>query len=531
MASSSYSLRSSTPWGLKIAIVGAGPSGILLAHRLASSKLPLNQIDIYEYRSDPRSDATRRSSGRGAYALGLGIRGQTAIRAVDNELLTAVKRRGLECERFRLHLTSNINIKLRDGKDSSVPSILIYQTDLCSALLDELERRAYYEDVVSLHFDTTIADINLASSTLTLGERDGVDANNVKKGPYDLIVGCDGANSIVRDAIYAYSPPNTFSFTQRQLLPGCFKVARADRMPPLLDPGSVALILPEKKSLGVTAFVEPTIAGGACILFAGRLASTVTESDDKDVDLSSFLFPNPDVSHVQDSASSQPNIATMTKLIIEQFPLLDGMPGLDDIVQQLLSQRTSVATSVKCNTYNSNSDVTPVAICGDAAHATGGVSGQGANSALMDTTVLAECLIQCYVPPSTVSSSVVDEDVSIAKRALLHQSVSAYSKRAVPEGLALYDLSFGNDGKTLPIFRNIQSILSNIVDTLFRGRLGIGKKTLQTLLSSSLTSFVEIRRDRESMYVENFPSDIDFQLYLDRVYSGLVNTTTTASKL
>ena len=83
----------------------------------------------------------------------------------------------------------------------------------------------------------------------------------------------------------------------------------------------------------------------------------------------------------------------MTKLIIEQFPLLDGMPGLDDIVQQLLFQRTSVATSVKCNTYNSNSDVTPVAICGDATHATGGVSGQGANSALMDTTVLAECLI------------------------------------------------------------------------------------------------------------------------------------------
>jgi len=129
------------------------------------------------------------------------------------------------------------------------------------------------------------------------------------------------------------------------------------------------------------------------------LASTVTESDDKDVNLSSILFPNPDVSHVQDSASSQPNIATMTKLIIEQFPLLDGMLGLDDIVQQLLSQRTSVATSVKCNTYNSNSDVTPVAICGDAAHATG-VSGQGANSALMDTTVLAECLIQCYVSPS-----------------------------------------------------------------------------------------------------------------------------------
>ena len=142
----------------------------------------------------------------------------------------------------------------------------------------------------------------------------------------------------------------------------------------------------------------------------------------------------------------------------------------------------------------------------------------------MDTTVLAECLIQCYVPPSTVSTSVVDEDMSIAKRELLHQSVSAYSKRAFPEGLALYIYRSGTMERRC-LFRNIQSILSKIIDTLFRGRLGIGKKTLQTLLSSSLTSFVEIRRDRESMYVENFPSDIDFQLYLDRVYSGLVNTT------
>lgn len=40
----------------------------------------------------------------------------------------------MECERFRLQ-TSNINIKLRDGKYSNVPSILIYQNDLCSDVL------------------------------------------------------------------------------------------------------------------------------------------------------------------------------------------------------------------------------------------------------------------------------------------------------------------------------------------------------------------------------------------------------------
>jgi len=85
--------------------------------------------------------------------------------------------------------------------------------------------------------------------------------------------------------------------------------------------------------------------------------------------------------------------------------------------------------------------------------------------------------------------------------------ISSYSQRAVPEGHALYDLSFGNDGKTLPIFRNIISLLSTSIDALFRGRFGIGKKPLQTLLASSLTSFVDIRRDREKYFVEDFPSD------------------------
>jgi kynurenine 3-monooxygenase len=70
--------------------------------------------------------------------------------------------------------------------------------------------------------------------------------------------------------------------------------------------------------------------------------------------------------------------------------------------------------------------------------------------------------------------------------------MKAYSEKQVPEGWALYDLSFGIDGKTLPMFRNLSSMLSNVVDSIFQGRWGIGKKALQTLLASSLTSFSSI---------------------------------------
>ena len=244
---------------------------------------------------------------------------------------------------------------------------------------------------------------------------------------------------------------------------------------------------------------------------------TKAKSPDVDgaADLGPILFPRPDVV-AEGVAPRSSDVATITKLVVDQFPLLEGTTGLDGVVRQLLTQRTSVADSVKCNIYNSGPGATPAAICGDAAHATGGVSGQGANSALADSAALADCLVQFYAPAVDWG----DDDARSAKRAMLHRSVSSYSQKMVPEGLALYDLSFGNDGKTLPILTNIRLMLSNAVDGLFAGRFGIGKKPLQTLLASSLTSFVDIRRDRKDMYVDDFPSDEAFRLELDRVYSG-----------
>lgn len=526
LVSSSDNEHASDPaWNLKVGIVGAGPSGLLLAHRLLQSKLPLAKIDIYESRSDPR-DLTKTSVGR-AYALGLGVRGRSAIRSVDEQLWSAIKKRGYECERFRLHFNSKFNVKLRDREEGVEPSVLIYQTDLCGALLDELDGRSGGggggANVFEVHFNSNIARVDLASSMISVKSDDIEDdtTNNCERGPYDLIVGCDGANSIVRNALQTYSPPSTFSYTQRKLLPGCFKVARAEKMPPLMDPESVGLLLPESKSLGITAFVEPTVEGGAGVLFAGKLSNNTEEGttsssadgdDGEEVDnLGSILFPPPDSK--EGSRPPLSDLETIKKLITDQFPLLEGTPGMEDMVQQLLSQRTSVADSVKCNIYSSNSDSTATAICGDAAHATGGVSGQGCNSALVDSATLSDCLIQHYQ-----SSNNSTDTVQSAKRAMLHQSVSSYSQKAVPEGHALYDLSFGNDGKTLPIFRNVKAILSNAVDALFGGKFGIGKKSLQALLASSSSPFVDIRREREKYYVEDFPSDEDFRGELDKLY-------------
>lgn len=440
--------------GFKAAIVGGGPSGLLLAHKLLQKGAA---VHVFEGRKDPRSLGDL--EGR-AYALGLGMRARSAIRSVANSLWDAVKARGYESERFTLYLRT-LPVKLRDGSgdESLEPSVLMYQSDLCAALLDDLEHR-HSTGKLSLEFTKKIASCDLKKNTLIL-------ETNEKRGPYDIIVGCDGVNSVVRSSIDEASP--AFS-CEKNALPGEFKVCRVLNEPPKLDPSSVALIVPKAGS--TTAFVEPT-ASGSCILFAGRGGQ-----DD--------VLLNP------------PANLTITALEIERrFPILAGV-DFDDIANQLATQKSGSASSVQCNAYHYRSCA---ALCGDAAHATGGVSGQGVNSAFVDSEVLGDCLAQHF--------NATDRKESLS-RALL-----VYSQRQVPEGKALYDLSFGpNPDGVL----RVKFLVSNVLDTLFKGRHGIGKPPLQTLLTTSVVPFAEVRRERDQFYDGPFPTQATFDYELAKIY-------------
>ena len=453
--------------GLKVAIAGAGPSGLLLAHRLLAAGA--SSVDIFEARNDPRSGGNL--EGR-AYALGVGIRGRTAIRSVDNELWNSVKARGFESERFNLYV-SGIKINLRDtprtkNANDVEPSVLAYQTDLCAALLDELDTRPG-KSRVKIKFQHRITECDLDKKTLLVKSKSSSDTERVG-GNFDLIVGCDGVNSVVRASMQAAS--SAFQ-CEKEKLPGDFKICRLSASPPKLDPTSVALLLPKEGR--TTCFVEPTVNGTSCILFAGR------ESD------------------VDPILNSSSNRTATAEAILSRFPLLEGS-DLDEITSQLETQKKSTASAVKTNIYHYGS---VAAICGDAAHATGGVSGQGVNSALVDSCVLADCLELLFDPGNREDS--------------LHQALLAYSQRQVPEGYALYDLSFGPSPKG--VLKKLGFAFSTARDTLFRGRFGIGQPPLQTLLTTSLRSFSEIRRDRGRFYDEPFPDAASFNQTVANVYS------------
>lgn len=442
---------------LKIAVVGGGPSGLLLAHKLLASGATVN---IYEGRTDPLSLTDL--EGR-AYALGLGMRGRTAIRSVDNALWEAVKARGYESERFTLYLRG-FPIKLRDSAPDGdlEPSVLTYQSDLCSALLDELVKRDHLNGKLSVEFKQKVESCDLEGKLLNLG-------NNVIAGPFDLIVGCDGVNSVVRSSIAAAT--TTFQ-CQKDLLPGDFKACRLETTPEKLDPTSVALIIPNAGS--TTCFVEPT-ATGCCLLFAGPRGG----NDDP--------ILNPPA-----------NLTVTTEALKQRFPLLEGS-DLEEITRQLATQPPSSASSVQCNVYHFGH---VAALCGDAAHATGGVSGQGVNSALVDAMVLAECLDENFDPSNRLAS--------------LQKALLCYSQRQVPEGKALYDLSFGPKPTGV---RKVQFLFQNVLDTLFQGRLGIGRPPLQTVLTTSTKAFSEVRRDRDAFYDEPFLDQGTFDAMLAKIYN------------
>jgi kynurenine 3-monooxygenase len=141
----------------KVAIVGAGASGVLLAHYLLR-RGSRYQVDLYDRLSDPR--IIEFSNAR-TFPISLTERGMKALGRIAG-LETAVRAIGLEMSGTIFH-QQNGKTRVKSRKK---PLVTLDRTNLVITLLNELTEQ-YDNSRLNLHFDRACTTVDFAAKTIT----------------------------------------------------------------------------------------------------------------------------------------------------------------------------------------------------------------------------------------------------------------------------------------------------------------------------------------------------------------------------
>lgn len=328
--------------GARVAIVGGGPAGSLLALALAQRGY---EVDVYERRADVRRQIT--DAGR-SINLGLSKRGMQALKMVG--LLDQVLQRAVTMRGRVIHALDGIVRFQPYGKSSHEVLHSIDRNELNCMLLEEAEKYSS----VKLHFEHRLVRVNKEHHELEFEA-----AGQALKISPAWIIAADGA----------------FSTTRRELQHG----ERAEYHQEFLEWGYKELTLP-----------------------AGHDGASQVELDALHVWPRSHCLivshPNRNGSHTltlflpfegEDSFATARTPAEVEALFAKYFP--DLIPLLPDLVEQWM--RHSPANLVTTRTAPWAFGDWAVLV-GDACHAVYPFYGQGMNSAFEDCSVLMQMLDQ-----------------------------------------------------------------------------------------------------------------------------------------
>ncbi|WP_107655729.1 FAD-dependent oxidoreductase [Nocardia suismassiliense] len=384
-----------------VVIIGAGPVGCALATLLRRQGL---EVDLFE---------------RGTESAGTGS---------GHSFNLTLTSRGLDClprsVRRRLYLQGSVLAKRiihhRDGAISTQPYGTMTHHHLLSIprrVMQDLLRDQALREGARIHYGQECVDVDTARPAALLRDRDGSSAWVTG----DLLVGCDGANSVVREAIVAAHPQDMWA-TRETIEHGYAEIT--------MDYGDA----------------DPT---GMHLWPRGD--HFLQAQPNRDQTFTTSLFKPMAGDDRRRHFSGLPSADAISSYCATEFP--DVFGRMAAVGTDLASRSPGHLRIINCAPYHHRRAV----LVGDAAHAVVPFFGQGINCSFEDAATLAALLekfqaaVRCEGGTvATVAEVVVDE----------------YSDVRVKAGHALAELSL----------RNLTELSAHVNDPMFLARRALERR-------------------------------------------------------
>jgi kynurenine 3-monooxygenase len=326
----------------RVAIVGAGLCGALLANLLGEAGY---EIEVFEHRPDPR---TKGFIGGRSINLALSARGIHGLKRAG--LAEKVLADAIPMPGRMIHAPSG---QVTFQPYSKNPADAINSVSRGALNIALLEGAARYDNV-RYRFEHRCVDVDLERPSVTAIMGAG---GRAVEFDVDLVIGCDGAFSVVRGAMQRL---DRFDYSQSYLEHGYKELT----IPPTVT-GDFAMA-----------------PGGLHIWPRGGSMMIALPNTDRSFTCTCFWpFSGP---NGFDALQSDDEILRFFK---RQFP--DAVPLMPTLVADYLGNPTSSLVTVRCAPWYHRDTVV---LAGDAAHAVVPFYGQGINAGFEDCVLLADTL-------------------------------------------------------------------------------------------------------------------------------------------
>jgi kynurenine 3-monooxygenase len=335
----------------KITILGGGPAGSLLATLLGKKGY---HVTVFEKRPDMRKHDI--SAGR-SINLALANRGIKPLQAAGvmekvNKILITMEGRMIHPVEGELQLQ-------KYGQQAHEVIYSVSRGDLNSILMDAAEENPQ----VNINFEVDINNVDLDKKVISYN-LDGTQQEH----HFDILIGADGAGSMVRKAIDKFS--GSFEEKQTQSI---FHLQQ-------LGHSYKELNIPAVSNNGVANFAME--ANALHIWPRSEFMLIALPNEDKSFTVTLFL-PNDGAN----SFASLENESQLDNFFADKFP--DAKAMIPDLNKDFFENPTGHLATVFCDQWNYKNHTL---LIGDAAHAIVPFHGQGMNCAFEDCLELVEQL-------------------------------------------------------------------------------------------------------------------------------------------